>query len=112
MMSIFNRLALSTMKVTIMSTNGRLSTNEPEDRRRVRTRQMLRNALLELIDEKGYESVTVQEITDRADLGRATFYLHFKDKDELLVATFTGDVRRYSGCTERSRMARPCNRTT
>ncbi len=87
MMSIFNRLALSTMKVTIMSTNGRLSTNEPEDRRRVRTRQMLRNALLELIDEKGYESVTVQEITDRADLSRATFYLHFKDKDELLVAT-------------------------
>ena len=87
MMSIFNRLALSTMKVTIMSTNGRLSTNEPEDRRRVRTRQMLRNALLELIDEKGYESVTVQEITDRADLSRATFYLHFKDKDDLLVAT-------------------------
>ena len=47
---------------------------------------MLRNALLELIGEKGYESVTIQEITDRADLSRATFYLHYKDKDELLVS--------------------------
>lgn len=47
---------------------------------------MLRNALLELIGEKGYESVTIQEITDRADLSRATFYLHYKDKDALLVS--------------------------
>lgn len=69
-----------------MSTNGQLSTDEPQDRRRVRTRNMLRDALLKLITEKGYESVTIQEITDRADLSRATFYLHYKDKDELLVA--------------------------
>ena len=36
--------------------------------------------------EKKYESITVQEILDRADVGRSTFYLHFQDKDELLAS--------------------------
>jgi AcrR family transcriptional regulator len=53
-------------------------------RRRLRTRQQLQAALLDLILEKGHENVSIQDITDRADLARATFYLHFKDKDELL----------------------------
>ena len=55
------------------------------DRRIVRTRQLLRDSLMSLILEKGYEAVTVQHITDQANLGRATFYLHYKDKEELLV---------------------------
>jgi AcrR family transcriptional regulator len=54
------------------------------DRRIIRTRHALRDALMTLIVEKGYESITIQDITDRADVNRATFYLHFKDKDELL----------------------------
>lgn len=54
------------------------------DRRVQRTRRLLRDALLELILEQGYDATTVQDITDRANLGRATFYLHYKDKDELL----------------------------
>ncbi|MGD8813279.1 MAG: TetR/AcrR family transcriptional regulator [Anaerolineales bacterium] len=53
-------------------------------RRRLHTRQQLQAALLDLILEKGHENVSIQDITDRADLARATFYLHFKDKDELL----------------------------
>jgi AcrR family transcriptional regulator len=53
-------------------------------RRRLRTRQQLQAALLELILEKGFDSVSIQDITDRADLARATLYIHFKDKDELL----------------------------
>jgi AcrR family transcriptional regulator len=57
------------------------------DRRVQRTRQLLREALMALILEKGYDAVTVQEITDRANLGRATFYLHYKDKDELLFTS-------------------------
>jgi len=55
------------------------------DRRINRTRRLLRDALLSLILEKGYAAVTIEEITDRADLGRTTFYLHYKDKEELLL---------------------------
>ena len=55
------------------------------DRRVRRTRHALQDALIQLILENGYDSVTIEEITDRADLGRTTFYLHFKDKEELLM---------------------------
>ncbi len=55
------------------------------DRRVRRTRQQLSEALMSLILEKGYDAVTIEEITERADLGRTTFYLHYKDKDELLI---------------------------
>lgn len=51
-----------------------------------RTRRLLREALLELVAEKGYDRVTVQDVIDRADLSRATFYAHFRDKDDLLVS--------------------------
>ncbi len=54
------------------------------DRRIIRTRQLLRDALMALVIEKGYETISVQEITDRANVNRSTFYLHYKDKDELL----------------------------
>lgn len=57
------------------------------DRRVLRTRQLLRDALMALILERGYDSVTIQDITDRANLGRATFYLHYRDKEELLVTS-------------------------
>lgn len=58
------------------------------DRRVSRTRQALRNALMELIVEKGYDAVTVEEITARANLGRTTFYLHYEDKEDLLIDRF------------------------
>lgn len=54
------------------------------DRRKQRTRRYLGQALQELIIEKSYETITIQDITDRADLNRATFYLHFTSKEELL----------------------------
>jgi AcrR family transcriptional regulator len=57
------------------------------DRRKTRTRRLLRDALLGLILEKGYDQVTVQDIADRANLGRATFYLHFVDKEDLLMSS-------------------------
>ena len=59
-----------------------------EDRRIGRTRRMMHEALMALIVEKGYESVTVQDILDRADVGRSTFYAHFRHKDELLLSGF------------------------
>jgi AcrR family transcriptional regulator len=40
---------------------------------------------MSLIVEKGYDAVTIEEITERADLGRTTFYLHYRDKEDLLV---------------------------
>jgi AcrR family transcriptional regulator len=58
------------------------------DRRSRRTRQMLGRALVELMAEKRYDSITVQEIIDRADVGRSTFYAHFRDKEDLFVGEF------------------------
>ena len=55
------------------------------DRRVQRTRKLLREALMALILEEGYDDISIQDITEKANLGRATFYLHFKDKDELLL---------------------------
>ena len=60
------------------------NTRKSPDRRVKRTLALLRDALMALIQEKGYDSITVQDITDRANVARTTFYLHFKDKDELL----------------------------
>ena len=57
-----------------------------EDRRVQRTQQQLRGALISLIREKGFEELTVQDIIDRANVGRATFYAHFDNKDDLLVS--------------------------
>lgn len=55
------------------------------DRRVFRTRNALKQALLALILEKGYDGVTIEDITDQADLGRTTFYLHYRDKEDLLL---------------------------
>lgn len=54
------------------------------DRRVRKTQAALSRALIELMVEKGYEAVTVQDIIDRADVGRSTFYAHFSDKQDLL----------------------------
>jgi AcrR family transcriptional regulator len=56
------------------------------DRRVQRTRQLLRTALMSLIQEKGFESSSVQDIIDRANVGRATFYAHFDSKEDLLAS--------------------------
>jgi AcrR family transcriptional regulator len=58
------------------------------DRRVERTQQLLKETLLSLIREKGFEGLTVQEIIDRANVGRATFYAHFDNKDDLLLSGF------------------------
>ncbi len=65
-----------------------LSENSPPDRRKQRTRQTLSQALVALIQEKRYEAITVQDICDRADVGRSTFYAHYQDKDDLLASNF------------------------
>lgn len=54
------------------------------DRRLLRTRQLLRQTLLELMAEKGYKNVTVTDIATRANINRGTFYLHYKDVPDML----------------------------
>ncbi|MFC9998001.1 TetR/AcrR family transcriptional regulator [Nocardia sp. NPDC127526] len=63
------------------------------DRRVRRTRMALHIALIELMKERSYARITVQDIIDRADVGRSTFYAHYRDKDDLLVVSCTEHVR-------------------
>jgi len=58
------------------------------DRRVRRTRDMLGDALVELMHEKPFEEITVQQVLDRAGVSRSTFYAHYRDKNDL----FLGDV--------------------
>jgi AcrR family transcriptional regulator len=55
------------------------------DRRIQKTRKLLVDSLLDLILEKGYDDVTIQDIIDRANVGRSTFYAHFENKEQLLI---------------------------
>ena len=67
-----------------------------EDRRTRRTRQLLRDAFLGLLKEKRYEDISVQDIIERADVARSTFYAHYVDKEDLLVGrlgVFSREVR-------------------
>ena len=65
------------------------------DRRVRRTQNLLGDALVSLILEKGYESVTIKDITERADVAYVTFFRHYRDIDELLkqrLDTIVDDV--------------------
>jgi AcrR family transcriptional regulator len=59
----------------------------PDDPRIKRTIKLLGDTLIELIIEKGYHNVTIRDITDRAQVSRTTFYLHFETIDDLLFAS-------------------------
>lgn len=58
---------------------------EKIDRRILRTQELLGNALISLIIERGYESITIKDVTERADVAYVTFFRHYRDLDELLV---------------------------
>jgi AcrR family transcriptional regulator len=60
---------------------------KPDERVR-RTCQRLGLALIALVQEKSFEAITVQDVLDRASVGRATFYLHYDDKNDLLLSQF------------------------
>lgn len=64
-----------------------MSENQAVDRRIARTRLAIRDALVTLINEKGFDAVTVREIVNSANINRGTFYLHYKDKFDLLDQT-------------------------
>lgn len=62
------------------------------DPRVTRTRKLIRDALASLLAEKNFESITVQDIAERATVNRATFYAHFTDKFALLDAMIREDL--------------------
>ena len=62
---------------------------ETTDRRSRRTRKALRDAFVALVLERGYDRLTVEDITERADVARPTFYAHFPHKEDLLTSVFT-----------------------
>jgi AcrR family transcriptional regulator len=59
---------------------------EITDPRIVRSRRMLMDALVRLLTQKEFDDISIQEIADEATLNRATFYLHYPDKNALLQA--------------------------
>ena len=73
------------------------------DRRVQRTQYLLEQALLSLIKEQAFDAISVQEIIDRANVGRATFYQHYDNKEDLLESGFNGLEARLR---ERQRNAR------
>src|SRR6476619_3274498 len=70
--------------------------NTKADRRSERTRQLLSKALIDLMLEQRYDEITVQDIIDRANVGRSTFYAHYLDKEDLLVSDFTRVLDQFS----------------
>ena len=82
-----------------MSGNGPRSASArgTRDRRVERTRRTLQKALIALTLEKRFDAITVQEVLDRADVGRSTFYAHFRSKEDLFRSDFEnllGFIRR------------------
>ncbi|WP_052035946.1 TetR/AcrR family transcriptional regulator [Tumebacillus flagellatus] len=73
------------------------------DARIKRSRKLLRDALVSLIQEKGYDRLTVRDITERATVNRSTFYQHYRDKEDLLrqlVKEVLDELRSCFGETE------------
>ena len=66
---------------------------EEQDRRVRRTRNALHRSLIELMMERAYDRITVSDVIARADIGRSTFYAHYRDKDDLLVVSCAEHLR-------------------
>src|ERR1700744_5366154 len=85
-----------------------ISDCEVRDPRMRRTRQLLQGALMQLLGSKAFDDISVQDITDRATVNRATFYDHYTDKFALLEAMVAGGFHEFlaqrqgsyqTGCT-------------
>ena len=73
-----------------------METPERADRRSKRTRHSLSQALMSLMLEKPYHTITVQDIVDRANVGRSTFYAHYQTKDDLLPTEFAWLIEKFT----------------
>src|SRR5829696_734035 len=88
---------------------GQVPNDRSKDRRVQKTQGLLHGALASLIHEKSYDAIVVKEILARANVGRSTFYTHFRDKDELLESGIR-DMLRASETTSSMRSTGPAER--
>jgi AcrR family transcriptional regulator len=77
----------------MIEAGARPSLAKRPDRRIVRTRQLLRTAFREVLQEKSFASISIQDITERANVNRGTFYAHFADKYALMDADVREDFQ-------------------
>ena len=61
---------------------------------------MFEEALLDLMEEKDYKKISVRELSERSNLNRATFYLHYVDKDQLLEQMLDEALEKLRACVE------------
>jgi AcrR family transcriptional regulator len=67
-----------------MSISSMTDAKPEQDRRVLKTKASLRDAMLALMALRGWDEMTIQEICDKANVGRSTFYVHYQSKDDLL----------------------------
>lgn len=89
-----------------MSGNSPAS-NEKLDVRIQRTRDRLGDALIELVREKPFDAITVQQVLERAEVGRSTFYAHFSGKEDLLWSDVDEFLAHMARTLERERDPSP-----
>lgn len=77
------------------------TTRKGADRRVARTQSALRDALIALILERGWDETSVRDVCDRANVGRSTFYAHYANKEKLLISGF-GTLRQALRAQERN----------
>jgi AcrR family transcriptional regulator len=81
-----------------METKSNISGKNRRQKRVVRTRRKLKDAALDVFSEKSIDAATVEEITDKADLGKGTLYQHFEDKEEIVVTLIEEAVEHLIEC--------------
>ncbi len=74
---------------------------EKTDRRILRTRDTLGDALFALMHEKSFDEITVQDVLDRAGVGRSTFYVHYRDKEDLFLSDVEDFCERFASALKR-----------
>src|SRR5713226_5633398 len=73
-------------RMSMISTAAPAASSQSHDLRARRTRKWLQAALIELMKERPFQDIQIKELTARAQVSRAAFYLHFRSKEELLLS--------------------------
>jgi len=87
--------------VKAKKTKNKAASHAKTDRRILRTRDALGDALVALMHEKNFDEITVQDVLDRAGVGRSTFYVHYRDKDDLFLSDVEDFLESFSSALKR-----------